>query len=352
VEHDLLWKNVLEARYGGVGRSILSLPRGNKFSLWWKDLVEIGKTNGADGDWTQLVFSKKLGCGGSTRFWLDRWVGMTPLCDTFPRLFKVSLQSESLIKDMGEWINETWQWKLDWRRRFFIREEESVKHLMEIIKLAPITKEEDSWSYIDGGMFTVRHMYLFLYKKFFPPSTLVVNLIGVLSRIWESWAPLKVIVFSWQAILGRLPTRQNLVRRRIINDGLDAACVLCGGGRESENHIFSSCATAWLVWSKVHRWFGLTSVLPDSISSLLQSFLGCYRRRKNGFKGALLVWHAVLWALWRARNERIFSGKIVTPSEIFDRIQYTSWKWLIAKKINPSCLFYEWCVNPLDCLAR
>jgi hypothetical protein len=102
VENDLLWKNVLEAKYGGVGRSSLSLPRGKKFSLWWKDLVEIGNTKGTNEDWTQLVFSKKLGCGGSTRFWLDRWIGMEPLCDTFPRLFKVSSQSESLIKDMGE----------------------------------------------------------------------------------------------------------------------------------------------------------------------------------------------------------------------------------------------------------
>jgi hypothetical protein len=133
VDHDSLWKKVLEAKYGGVGRGSLSLPRGNKFSLWWKDIVEIGKINGVEGDWTQLVFSKKLGCGGSTRFWLDRWVGVAPLCDTFPRLFKVSLQSESLIKDMGEWSNDIWHWKLKWQRTFFNWEEASLSHLMELI---------------------------------------------------------------------------------------------------------------------------------------------------------------------------------------------------------------------------
>jgi hypothetical protein len=173
VDHDSLWKKVLEAKYGGVGRGSLSLPRGNKFSLWWKDIVEIGKINGVEGDWTQLVFSKKLGCGGSTRFWLDRWVGMTPLCDIFPRLFKVSLQSEFLIKDMGEWSNDIWHWKLEWRRSFFNWEEESLSELMELITPAPITKEEDSWSYIDGGIFTVRYMYFYLYKKFLPPLLLL-----------------------------------------------------------------------------------------------------------------------------------------------------------------------------------
>jgi hypothetical protein len=64
----------------------------------------------------------------------------------------------------------------------------------------------------------------------------------------------------------------------------------------------------------------------------------------------LLVWHAVLWTLWRTRNERIFSEKIVGPAEIFDMIQYILfWKWFLAKKINSPCQLYEWYVNLLDC---
>jgi hypothetical protein len=61
--------------------------------------------------------------------------------------------------------------------------------------------------------------------------------------VWGSWAPTKVIVFSWQAFLGRLPTRENLLRRGVACDGA-AGCVLCGGGRETEDHLFVSCPTA------------------------------------------------------------------------------------------------------------
>jgi hypothetical protein len=107
-----------------------------------------------------------------------------------------------------------------------------------------------------------------------------------------------------------------------------------------------------LGWFGLKFTVGLTSMLPEFTSFLLESFLICFRVKKNGAKGILLVWHVVLWALWRAINERIFSGKIVEPSEIFYAIQYMSWKWLLAKKINAPCLFYEWCVNRLDCLAR
>jgi hypothetical protein len=60
----------------------------------------------------------------------------------------------------------------------------------------------------------------------------------------------------------------------------------------------------------------------------------------------------VVWALWRARNDKIFNDKEVNVEELFDKIQISSWKWLIAKKISASCLFYEWCVNPLDCKVR
>jgi hypothetical protein len=42
----------------------------------------------------------------------------------------------------------------------------------------------------------------------------------------------------------------------------------------------------------------------------------------------------VVWALWRARNDKIFNDKEVNVEELFDKIQISSWKWLIAKKIS------------------
>jgi hypothetical protein len=49
----------------------------------------------------------------------------------------------------------------------------------------------------------------------------------------------------------------------------------------------------------------------------------------------------VVWALWRARNDKIFNDKEVNVEELFDKIQISSWKLLIAKKISAPCLFYE-----------
>jgi hypothetical protein len=56
-----------------------------------------------DGDWCSDIMTKKLGNGGSTRFWLDKSMGHRPLCETFPRLFSVSCQTDNYVSQMGEW---------------------------------------------------------------------------------------------------------------------------------------------------------------------------------------------------------------------------------------------------------
>ncbi|KAK2422417.1 hypothetical protein QL285_032952 [Trifolium repens] len=176
VEDGSLWKKVLEAKYGGVGRQPLSMNRNYKFSSWWRDLVGLGVLPGVEGDWTQDVFVRKVGIGGSTRFWLDAWVGNVPLCVTFPRLFKISLQTNLCVKDMGAWENDTWIWCLEWRRSFFTWEEELFVKLLEIIEPTPISKKDDVWACIFGGPFTVSSLYLFLHNRFFSTSSFGENL--------------------------------------------------------------------------------------------------------------------------------------------------------------------------------
>jgi hypothetical protein len=100
---------------------------------------------------------------------------------------------------------------------------------------------------------------------------------------------LSLSLCSLHVILGRLPTRANLLTRGIIQGGEAALCLPCLEASESENHLFVSCPYAWKVWALVHRWFGLSTVLPNSIPSLLEGFLSIYRKCKHDFQGVLLV---------------------------------------------------------------
>jgi hypothetical protein len=154
-------------------------------------------------------------------------------------------------------------------------------------------------------------------------SSFGVNSIGIVAKVWGSWAPSKVIVFSWQALHARLPTRLNLSWRGVFNDGEAVSCVLCADSSETEDHFFASCPMTWVVWSNtsvVWYFFGIAVVhlLP------IESFLTPYRKRNHGIKGVFLVWHGVTLVLWWAWNKRIFVGKVVQPQEIFDKVHYVS----------------------------
>ncbi|KAK2401720.1 hypothetical protein QL285_051291 [Trifolium repens] len=77
-----------------------------------------------------------------------------------------------------------------------------------------------------------------------------------------------------------------------------ALSLACAEVTESANHLLLVCPSAWVVWSMVYKWFRLTTVLPISISSLLDGFLSIYRNGKQGLQGVLMVWHSVVWVLW------------------------------------------------------
>jgi hypothetical protein len=105
------------------------------------------------------------------------------------------------------------------------------------------------------------------------------------------------------------------------------------------------------VWYEVCRWLGVLIVMPPDIMTLFDCFNGVVRNKKVR-KGFLLVWHTVIWSLWRARNDVIFNGITKEPLEVVEEIKVLSWKWSMDRlKISPY-LFYEWCWNPGDCFKR
>jgi hypothetical protein len=77
-----------------------------------------------------------------------------------------------------------------------------------------------------------------------------------------------MVIFSWQAILERLPTRRNLAKRGAsLLDGQDG-CPFCNHNFESKDHLFLLCPYAWNIWMEVYKWFGLLDVLVNSFENL------------------------------------------------------------------------------------
>jgi len=166
---------------------------------------------------------------------------------------------------------------------------------------------------------------------------------------WRGKAPGKVLAFSWTLLLDRIPTRVNLHKIRLMGMEDSKRCVFCDGEDESTVHLFLHCDIISKVWREVMRWLNFNFINPPNL--FIHAL--CWMRgvRSKLFRrGVWLIWHAVVWVVWKSRNNWIFNNHIIGAEEMVDQIKVLSWHWSLARLNMASCLFYEWCWNPHYCL--
>jgi hypothetical protein len=354
LQHDerSLWKEVLVAKYGNHithNVSWYNSPPPYFASRWWKDIVELEEC--VEGrNWLVDSIDRKMGNGAYTRFWEDSWVGNARLCDSFPRLFSLSLQKGKLVSEVGEVVEGTVVWSLNWRRRLFQWEEDSLANLLASLANILLSSVDDGWRWNvePDGIFSVKSSYdslSYALGDLPPPSELEEF---AWANIWKSPAPSKLIVFSWQLLHGRLPTKDNLISRRVFCPQEDSSCVWCTFPCESSLHLFLHCNMAHVIWYDIFRWLGVVIVMPNNVFTLFECLCGAAKNIKVR-KGYMLVWHATLWIIWLARNNRIFKEVIKNSADLVEEIKVMTWRWGSERLHTAPCLFYEWSWDPGIC---
>ena len=176
--------------------------------------------------------------GRSTRFWLDWWVGTGPLRSRFPNLFLIATQPGISVAGAfpsGDWV-------IPFRRTLGQPEIAEWQELLRIVGDTQLSEGQDSfsWHLEPSRKFSVKSLYSKLClgtpRKHF-------------REIWGIAIPLKIRVFLWQLAWKRLPSCDNIIRRRGPSNGL---CSLCGQF-EDTNHIFFGCSLAKFLWSAVRE---------------------------------------------------------------------------------------------------
>jgi hypothetical protein len=321
-----VWKEVLKSKYGSgvVGSTVLGEENKPWFaSLWWKDICSIGSN--LSQNWFSQRVVKKLGNGANTRFWRDLWVGEIPLQCKFPRLFSISTQKEMMVADMKSQNTDMEGWNLVWRRRLFEWEKIQLHDLMEDINGVFLSTDmEDKWGWKPekGAEFTVKSTYRFVAKLTEPENSLSQSQAYIFKMLWKSPAPSKVSGFIWQLLYGRIPTRENLFLRRVLEADGDRTCGICGEAAETELHLFLYCEIAMLVWMKILHWLEVPFVLPQNIFSLLHSLMegGSNKVRK----GMIMIGAAVMWSIWRCRNSILFDNGTGSVDDLVEKIKVSS----------------------------
>jgi hypothetical protein len=223
---------------------------------------------------------------------------------------------------------------------------------MGLLDQATITLDDDRWKWNPGADdgFSVKSTYMFLDHLLLGGTTRSSLETFVFNFIWKSGVPSKVSALSWQVLLDRLPTRHNLWSRGIITV-VEDRCPLCNDEGETAIHLFLHCRFVAGIWYAVLRWLGVFSVIPPTLSMSYALLVGCGSNKKRR-KGFSVVWLAYIWAIWKARNDRVFNNVVFDASVVMDHLRRLSWNWFMNSTANTPCLLYEWEWEPGDCMMR
>lgn len=125
-----------------------------------------------------------------------------------------------------------------WRRECFEWEREViVGHFGE--------KDSWLWSGNNNGVYNSHSAYNWIISIVSPREEE-----EIFSLLWRIKAPRKALFFIWRLLRNRLPTKDNLCRRNII-DNDETLCSFFQQEVESAQHLFSTCYVVATIWKKM-----------------------------------------------------------------------------------------------------
>jgi hypothetical protein len=112
--------------------------------------------------------------------------------------------------------------------------------------------------------------------------------------MWSIAVPPRLHIFLWLLANGKVPTRDNLSKRKYVED---KTCLFCSS-LETVHHTFFECCVAKMLWETVAEVTGLP-VISD-FTSLSKWWL---HGKKMG--NLNVVTTAALWTIWKTQNNLV-----------------------------------------------
>ena len=185
------------------------------------------------------------------------------------------------------------------------------------------------------GSFSVRSLCSLWVSNTFPSLDYVHN--------WNNLVPLKLNFFGWRAVLNRLPSKTELIKRGVALSS--SVCGTCGVAEESVDHLLRHCSWAKEVWSSVQLWCDIDLSNVGSIEGLLNT---AHEFLKSPIQ--LKVTNAVilttLWTIWKARNARVFNNIETPPAKVLEDIKTSSFLWIKNRGKGIMVNWGSWCIFP------
>ncbi|KAG5516346.1 hypothetical protein RHGRI_037157 [Rhododendron griersonianum] len=162
------------------------------------------------------------------------------------------------------------------------------------------------WGQSSSGNYTVKPGYQLAFKRAYATEVLQGSSSTELSTaiwkvIWRLKSPPRTKHFLWRAIRNAIATKENLFTRKCARSPL---CSLCRIEIESIEHVLLRCEWTRGVWENS----GLSFSSPiQNVVSLKSWMEGLAEEFGNKFSDILGTISQIFWAIWKQRNEWIFS---------------------------------------------
>ncbi|XP_058765740.1 uncharacterized protein LOC131639261 [Vicia villosa] len=325
---------------------------GNKgVSLWWKDLVKIGRSPYYDPFLSSCCFGPKNGF--NTLFWKSKWLTCLILRDEFSAAFEASRLKGVSVAGMDGWVNGEWVWgDLGVSEVVEVglvvgEERESLRVLLEAYEGWGDGHDVVRWSANGGEDFSVASCYngyANLRIPFGPPCRFeeafrIVGKVGV---------PFKIKAFGWRLLENRLPTKDLLLKRCIPIPLAHLKCAFCGMEPETRDHSFVACNLVKNIWRGIAFWIGKRGIEVNECYSSFMDWRSFCKSIKLEEKKVDLIWLATTWSIWLARNGVCFREEKWSLDDLLWRIKTSVWRRTFCRDITQSnCSFYEFSKEPL-----
>jgi len=168
--------------------------------------------------------------------------------------------------------------------------------------------------------------------------------------IWHKQVLLKASIFAWRLLRDRLPTKNNLLRRGVV----DAEAVMCVTGcglEESAPHLFIHCPIFGTLWQHIRSWIGMSGVDPLTIDDHFTQFIHSSGHSKARRFFLQLIWLLCVWLVWNERNNILYNNIQANIDQLVEKVKFNSLWWLKANKSTLVFDTHRWWSDPLLCLG-
>ncbi|GKC29214.1 RNA-directed DNA polymerase, eukaryota, reverse transcriptase zinc-binding domain protein [Tanacetum coccineum] len=200
---------------------------------------------------------------------------------------------------------------------------------------------EDKWKRrIDPNeVFSVRSLARWIKER------RVSSLVGVIKTGWNKMVPIKINVFVWRAVLGRIPVWVELDKKGIDLDSI--LCPSCDNVVKSIVPCLVLCEKALSVWDRF-AWWEVGPVDAFTLNDMI-----CHRGGVRMEKAARVLWEVVVlvaaYYIWKSKNLRVFKAKNESSSKVFQDIQIKTFEWINRRSKKHKFPSEKWVVRPALC---